>query len=543
MVRKFSKFILAIVFILLMLINISNVANENMQSTKEENISLKELTIDEKLEDFNYLYDTFLKNYPYFQVQKDKLGIDWEKNKNEFKGKVLNTTSNEEFYKALNEILNSLQNIHTDIIHPGNLQNTRDAFNSTSFNQWKNILNNKEIIEKNKQWQSLIAKNTNSLMEQIIPVAFYYVEGKYLAYDIGYVDCESFGIKKGEELIAVNNIPIDEYINKKVMSEKVKYDFSRKKPYLSYLTFKEAFSFNIKLEVKGNDGIREVSLNSNYYDEINYEINGINSKDNLFLDKDEGKKLGYIAIKSFYYGNIEKDKQKINNFYNEIEDYKTLIIDIRGNGGGAESYWTDLLVAPLITKELSYKYNAIYRDGQYIKPFIEERIGKKIKKLKNKNSKKVNEKLNGVFDEIGKGFSHYKEFKYDVKPSKEKINFKGKIYLIVNDEVYSAAESFSIFSKATGFATLVGSTTGGDGIGIDPILLPLSNSGLIVRFPAEVGVSPDYTINEKSHTSPDIFVEQKIKDFVDRLNWQKKNKNDRISPYDNVVSTLLDICN
>ena len=541
MVRKFSKFMLAIAFILLMFINISNTVNKSLKSTVDEDNSLKELTMDEKLEDFNYLYNIFLENYPYLEVQKSKWGVDWEKSKNEFKGKIINTTSNEEFYKVLNEILNSLQNIHTDIINPSNLQNTRDAFNSTSFNKWKNILNNKEIIEKNKNWQELITKNTNSLMQQVIPVAFYYSEGKYLAYDIGYVECESFGIKKGEELIAVDNILIDEYINKKVMSEKIKYDFLREKPYLSYLTFKESFSFNIKLKIKGNDGIKEISLNSDYYDEINYEINGINSRENVFLEKDEKKKLGYMSIKSFYYGNIQKDKQKIFDFYNEIEDYETLIIDIRGNGGGAEAYWTDLLVAPLIKEELSYKYHSIYRNGEYIKPFIEERIGKKIKRLKNKNSNKKDKEIKKVFDEIGSNFSYYEEFKYDVKPSKEKINFKGKIYLLVNDEVYSAAESFSIFSKATNFATLVGNITGGDGIGMDPILLPLPNSGLVVRFPAEVGIAPDYSINEKTHTIPNIYIEQRSKDFIDRLNWQKKNKIDRISPYDNVVNALMNI--
>lgn len=44
--------------------------------------------------------------------------------------------------------------------------------------------------------------------------------------------------------------------------------------------------------------------------------------------------------------------------------------------------------------------------------------------------------------------------------------------------VYSASESFAVFCQETGFATLVGSPTGGDGIGaLDPVFLQLPNSG------------------------------------------------------------------
>ncbi len=57
------------------------------------------------------------------------------------------------------------------------------------------------------------------------------------------------------------------------------------------------------------------------------------------------------------------------------------------------------------------------------------------------------------------------------------IGFDGKIYLIVNNKVYSAAESFASFCKDSDFATLVGGTTGKDGIGTNPLVFSLPNSG------------------------------------------------------------------
>ena len=62
-----------------------------------------------------------------------------------------------------------------------------------------------------------------------------------------------------------------------------------------------------------------------------------------------------------------------------------------------------------------------------------------------------------------------------------------------------------MFSKATGFAALVGQRTGGDGIGEDPIPIVLPNSGLIVRYSAVYGVTADGTGSQEFGTEPDFY--------------------------------------
>ncbi len=83
--------------------------------------------------------------------------------------------------------------------------------------------------------------------------------------------------------------------------------------------------------------------------------------------------------------------------------------------------------------------------------------------------------------------------------------FAGKIWLLVDEYVYSSSEAFTVFCKDTGFATIVGSPTGGDGIGIDPVFLVLPNSGLIVRYSALFGLNPDGSSNEEFGTTPDLL--------------------------------------
>ena len=98
--------------------------------------------------------------------------------------------------------------------------------------------------------------------------------------------------------------------------------------------------------------------------------------------------------------------------------------------------------------------------------------------------------------------------------AKKKIRkaFNGKIYLLVDGEVFSSSETFAYFSKATKFATIIGERTGGDGIGTDPLITTLPNSGISIRYTGEMGLNIDGSANEEMRTKPDFEIKglQKI---------------------------------
>lgn len=95
----------------------------------------------------------------------------------------------------------------------------------------------------------------------------------------------------------------------------------------------------------------------------------------------------------------------------------------------------------------------------------------------------------------------------DVVIPQESVGFKGKIYLLVDSSVYSASEGFAAFAKGTGFATVVGGRTGGDGLGMDPLVVALPNSGYVFRFSFEMGLNSDGSCNEEVKTVPDVEVD------------------------------------
>ena len=90
--------------------------------------------------------------------------------------------------------------------------------------------------------------------------------------------------------------------------------------------------------------------------------------------------------------------------------------------------------------------------------------------------------------------------------TEKNVGFDGRLWLLVDENVWSAAEGFTIFCKSTGFATVIGERTGGGGKSEVPIAFPLPNSGLLVLFEDVLGFNDDGTCNAFVGTTPDIEV-------------------------------------
>jgi hypothetical protein len=54
---------------------------------------------------------------------------------------------------------------------------------------------------------------------------------------------------------------------------------------------------------------------------------------------------------------------------------------------------------------------------------------------------------------------------------------------------------------------LLGTTTGRDGIGYSVFYFSLPNNKLVIQMPSCMGINPDGTANEETHTSPHVYVD------------------------------------
>lgn len=218
--------------------------------------------------------------------------------------------------------------------------------------------------------------------------------------------------------------------------------------------------------------------------------------DTKILIEDE---LAYMRVDAMSYYHIEEDYPKIKSFLKDVEDYDKLIIDIRGNKGGFDKYWENI-VKLLINDTYSAEYYSFFKQTA--------KLTTDYFKVPNiKTIKDLDEKILEQFpEEIKRDFNFYKINRFELIPE-EDINFKGKVYLLVDKEVISSAEKFAAFAKDTGFATLIGEKTGG-GMTFEEIPMEyMPYGGYIITYSRELVMNSDGTINMEAKTTPNILID------------------------------------
>lgn len=250
--------------------------------------------------------------------------------------------------------------------------------------------------------------------------------------------------------------------------------YDQAKPYYDYL--KEIY--DIKPAVGG-----KVNTGDSRYD----------PSKNVSLSMLGGGRIGVLTINSF--GNPSGDSALLMTLLDSVHSCEHLIIDLRRNSGGNDQYWDQNIMPRLITKTQKWDGPSVLRRGSLSGTWYEKnpQSFKKVSSLPGLPPEVTPEEFTVVID------------KKVIRP-KGKPRFSGKVWLFVGPRVFSSSESFSAFTKATGWATIAGTRTGGDGIGTDPIPVMLPNSGFLAIFPAWGGLNPDGSFNFESRTTPDVEI-------------------------------------
>ncbi|WP_150270628.1 S41 family peptidase [Paenibacillus tepidiphilus] len=360
--------------------------------------SVTTLTVEQKLEDFDYIYTVLQQNFPFFEVNKRVYGVDWLANKEAYRDTLAATGDDAQFFESFNQILGELHNLHTYLLNPDMYAYMRESYrNEPTLQPWNDILQQPQV------------------------------ERRYGVSD---------------------------------------------------------HAAGPGAETGGKDGtIQAIPVN----------------KANVMKRILEQGQSAYVWIRSFAKEQIDYDGPMIRDFLQEIKDYRTLIIDIRGNGGGSQMYWMNM-VEQLIDQPLPDRKYLLFTGDEYQQPFLKS-MGYETQPI----SRLDLDSLPNHPPETTQAFTSYFVSSYNIPPAP--VGFKGDIYLIVDEGVYSSSESFASYAKNTGFATLIGEKTGGDGIGITPIFAALPNSGYVLNFSWVLGLTKDGTCNEEFKTVPDVTVD------------------------------------
>ena len=219
---------------------------------------------------------------------------------------------------------------------------------------------------------------------------------------------------------------------------------------------------------------------------------------------EEGK-IAYVRIDSFWSGGYAKEyiqyKKDMKKFFLDTEKYKHIIIDVSHNGGGSvECYDSDILSYNNIDRNIRQKIYFLCSKNKYTElnpSFKNNQIDiKEVPNIKNANTKKntiaLYEEDAASFQELAPGYAPPKDRKY---------------WLLISGKTASAADRLAGLCKASGFATLVGSNTGGLGHNgrYSPIYIMLPKSGLLIKFDPLYGLNSEGYCTDEFGTAPDIY--------------------------------------
>ncbi|MFW9922017.1 MAG: S41 family peptidase [Candidatus Thorarchaeota archaeon] len=465
---------------------------------------------EEFLEDFEYFYQFIEDNYPYINVKERMLGYNWLDFKEEYLSRINACNNTKDFLTVMLDAVTALQNQHTHILNPSEVKTYHDGMIQYDVYPQKEVIND-QVVTANYYWWSIYNDIMNEKGYQHYNLLMVYNKGEYEVVDGWEAWLDTYNLALGAKVVAIDDVPIHEAVQNSYEESYLFYDFARNRSYIQYLTpriLKQTPNFTFE---NTTGEIIDVTLFSNpsiTYDGVNwrgYYPNLAEVATKLY----PAEKVGYMQVGGMAYDPAAYWNMMMN-FYTAIADYDHLIIDIRGNYGGNDYFWCENIVEPLLKQKLQNKLYLAFKDSATFSHY--HRKAEKIYFQKTKSS----------FDYLPpevltKDYKIYKEHKLEYEP-KNTVEFSGKITVLIDKCVYSSAEAFTVFCKNTGFATLVGTNSGGDGIG-RRIYWALPHSKLVLSYSFALGLFGSGYSNEEYHTAPDIYYETDCNNFSELVDY------------------------
>jgi C-terminal processing protease CtpA/Prc len=491
----------ATLYSLLAIIAINLAPHLGYASPPSQEVSPPSLTIEQRTEDFDYLFKILSEHYPYIWV-KQRLGYgDWRSKAALYYKSIIDADSPAKFYSAISQMMKGLHNWHSTVMSKRSIDNYIKYYDHLSL--WKKTL--EKALPMADFWNKV---GMDQWKDATMLRSFYLGGNYYMAWGMRFKDGTSIPV--GAVITSLDGMSFDAFVEKNKASLYLIRDMRSGKAFADNLFDAIGGRENVLVSFGGVE--TRISLKNDDIEAADYCFNHYENPDiNTAFAVLNEQGVAYMKIGNFLAENLELDAEAIRQFIEKNNGANAVIIDIRGNSGGDSGYWQDLILKNILSIKLTANLYISYRSGGYVAPFIAEGLSEDAGEALVPLQYPID-----VPEEITSGDVDV------VRPYQIQVDgirsepYPPKIYLLVDREVYSSAEAFAVFVKATGIGTIVGEATGGDGFGMGIVPIVLPNSLLAVKFPADMGLDHLGHVNEEMRTQPDIDVEWTASDWIER---------------------------
>jgi len=315
--------------------------------------TMEELTMQQKLEDFNSLYSNLEKSVPFFDEIEEIYGIDFRERYKYYEEKIRETENNFEFYCTLKAICRDIPSFHTDVCFPlySNVKQI-NCYNS------KKVVTELGMKSKIDAWTKVIEEAVHEY-ENVDILRVSYADGKYLVDDLYLTDF--YESLRGYELIAIDGMNIDQYIAQNISTYSLQYDYQHNKVYRKTCILNSQIGDRVSVIWQNEKGEQcEQDMYLNYGAEIVSSYGYLFDAEQLVfatdsysvkMHRDDENQLEYIEVNDF----LNNDGMKLKN-YIETSPYDTIVIDFRDNYGGNIEYAQKYLYPALYESDIEQSY-------------------------------------------------------------------------------------------------------------------------------------------------------------------------------------------
>jgi len=495
-----------------------------INSLSEKPVTELNLSEEQKLADFYYLYDSIVTSMPIDTLNciKEQFNIDFVGKKDEYEELILRAENDLDFFAVMCAVDEDVPTFHSDILYP-------DYEHYSSIDCWNmnKVLDTRYVKSKSEYWISMMREKCEEYFASS-PVIYSYdysvSRGEYIS-------------ESGEKLLRINGKNADLWAENISMIPIV-YDFINGKAYRRWINFYEepysALAEKVTLEIQSGGGeTNEITAYADISadtlkayswalgvrkDEEEPTVNDLP----FYSFEDRENDVLYMNFSGIDYISMCDIPDTLDN-----SDNKNVIIDLRNNTGGYFNIVQGFLYYHLYNYDMEYRSTWYMPDTKYTKKLRSDPEARKLVFKKAALSEK-----NGLGEE------------QPYLACEDKVRFTGgdcidrNVYVLTSGRTASAADELVSILKDNSAAVIIGTNTGGEGRMSSFLMDSLPESGLVYIYMPELAFNSDGSNNAIYGTAPDIYVREgepgkEISDdpytYENRLKW------------DNVLTKTLEL--